>query len=371
MGVPDIRRAATSLAGLKDGGVETAFEDGLGSAPDGDSHTLHLRCGDDIKFGLAEAGFVGDFGTFAYPFVHGPAVSADDAATFVETGSGFLVTSGFETDLAATRERLSQEIDLLRAAAGYERVCLWFEHDAYDVLCLVFLLDWFARHPAPPELVFLCCDDHPSVEDFRGIGQLSPAALRDVWQKFSPVSPKVSSFGTRCWNAFRATDPATLAAIAAARTEEIPPAAAALDRQLRELPDMACGLSLAEQLALGILRDEGVITAGALFRTYTLEREPLVFMGDLGFRKCVIEQMASGDAPAIGLITGDDGENWWRSTRVELAPVGEALLAGEANWLELGSVDRWVGGVRIKSGAPGWRWSAEAGTPVFSTSVGS
>src|SRR5947209_16411673 len=44
-------------------------------------------------------------------------------------------------------EDLAQRDAMLQAASGEDEVVLWFEHDLYDQLQLLQLLDWFAVHP--------------------------------------------------------------------------------------------------------------------------------------------------------------------------------------------------------------------------------
>lgn len=337
--------------------MQAVFDDGLPAVPDTGKRTLHLRCGDDIRGGLLEAGFEGEFGTFAYPFVHGPAPLGDDRAEFIETGTRFLVGAGFAGSDVETRRRLIEEFMLLDASLGFDRVCLWFEHDSYDVLCLLFLLDWYAKNGVPGELTFVCCNGHPSVEDFRGLGQLSPGALRDVWSDFAPVTPDMLALGQACWAAFTASDPTDLWSIVERGTPQIPQVAPALRRQLRELPDKVSGLSLTEHLTLKVLGDHGDLPAAHVFRHYTLAYEPLVFMGDLGFRQCVLLPLAGGPAPAINLRSGD-GEDWWRSTTVSLSETGRALLEGDADWLGPAPVDRWVGGIHVTPDTSRWRFCA-------------
>lgn len=342
--------------------MQAAFDDGLPAVPDTGKKTLHLRCGDDIRGGLAEAGFEGEFGTFAYPFVHGPAPAGDDRAAFIGTGTAFLVDTGFAASEVETQRRLIEEFLLLDASLGMDRVCLWFEHDAYDVLCLLFLLDWYAKNGVPKELTFVCCDGHPSVEGFHGLGQLSPPALRDVWRRFAPVTPDILALGRECWSAYTASDPTRLWNIIERGTPQIPQIAPALRRQVRELPDRVTGLSLTEDLTLRVLQEHGDLPAGHLFRHYMLDYEPLVFMGDLGFRQCVLLPLARGPAAAINLQTSD-GENWWRTTNVSLTGTGRALLQGDADWLDLAAVDRWVGGVHVASGNRGWRYCRDREQP--------
>lgn len=336
-------------------------DDRVPAVPDAGKKTLHLRCGDDIRGGLAEAGFQGEFGTFAYPFVHGPSPAGNDRAAFIKIGTRFLVETGFAQSKVETQRRLIEEFMLLDASIGTDRVCLWFEHDAYDVLCLLFLLDWYAKNGSPKELTYVCCDGHPSVDDFRGLGQLSPAALRDVWGLFSPVTQDILALGSECWSAYTASDPTELWNIIERGTPQIPQIAPALRRQVRELPDQVTGLSLTEYLTLRVLEEHGDLTASDVFRHYTLEHEPLVFMGDLGFRQCVMLPLASGPAAAIDLRTGDD-EDWWRSTTVCLTETGKALLAGNADWIDLTPADRWVGGVHVTGDEAGWRYCRESET---------
>lgn len=346
--------------------MHVVFDDDLPPVPDAGKKTLHLRCGDDIRAGLVEAGFEGEFGTFAYPFVHGPAPAGDDRAAFIETGTRFLVETGFAGSEVETQRRLIDEFSLLDASLGMDRVSLWFEHDAYDVLCLLFLLDWYAKNGVPKELRFVCCDEHPSVEGFRGLGQLSPAALRDLWKHFAPVTPDILALGRECWAAFTASDPTALWNIVERGTPQIPQIAPALRRQVRELPDRVTGLSLTENLTLRVLHDHGDLLAGHVFRHYMLDYEPLVFMGDLGFGQCVLLPLASGPAAAISLQTGNstgNSEDWWQSTTVSLTETGRALLQGDTDWLDTGRVDRWVGGVHVTGGGHDWRYCHQSGQP--------
>lgn len=333
-------------------------------APDGDVRTLHLRCGDDIRSGLAEAGFAGDFGSFPYPFVHGPAFPVEDRAGFVAGGARFLADVAFEPSESAARAALEAGFGLLDIAARYDRVCLWFEHDAYDQLCLAFLLAWFGRNPCPADLRFVCCEAHPSVERFIGIGQLSPKALLGLWDDFAPVTEDILAWGVRTWRAVCSADPTGLWEIARNGTPEVPCAAAAFLRQLRELPGRGDGLSYTERLALAVLRDRGPLKAGELFRAYVREYEPLPFMGDLGFRDCVLLPLSDGAAPAIAFET-EEGETWWRATTVSLTDAGEDYLDTVRDWRAVAPGRRWVCGVRVDAGTPDWRWCDEAGRPVL------
>jgi hypothetical protein len=62
-------------------------------------------------------------------------------------------------------------------ASGEDEIALWFEHDLYDQLQLLQLLDWFAARPPQEKLSLLCIGAHPEMANFSGLGQLTPAQL--------------------------------------------------------------------------------------------------------------------------------------------------------------------------------------------------
>lgn len=49
-----------------------SLQSGQPVAPDADRDTLHIRCGHDVMYKLAVAGFNGDFVAFADPYIQGP-----------------------------------------------------------------------------------------------------------------------------------------------------------------------------------------------------------------------------------------------------------------------------------------------------------
>jgi hypothetical protein len=153
--------------------------------------------------------------------------------------------------------------------------------------------------------------------------------------------------------------PAALFALAAGGTPEIPVMAAALRRHLRELPWVGDGLSLTQRLTLRTLGDGGQ-TVAQMFTALQLRTDPLPFLGDLMFRAILRGLTAGG---AVRTEPGTD-DTPWPQRPMALAPTGERLLAGETDWLDLATTERWVGGVRIEPGRPGWRWNGAADRPV-------
>jgi hypothetical protein len=138
---------------------------------------------------------------------------------------------------------------------------------------------------------------------------------------------------------------------ASVRTTRLP--APALHRHLRELPSVENGLRLSEQLILRILCERGPVRWNPLFGLL-LERDPLPYNSDLRFFD-LIDYMLAGSTPLLTVVRTPVNENQFRID-VAITELGRAVLRGERDWLSLRPPARWVGGVHIQPGVPGWRW---------------
>jgi hypothetical protein len=322
---------------------------------DDDRRTLHIRCGSDIRQAQRAAGLGGDFLEYADPVCEGPVPAVSDLpavrARYLAAGAGRHLNLT-EADCLA---RLRTAEAAVRAAHAYDRVVLWFEHDSHDQLVLARCLAALAEGPLPPVLELICVDRHPEVPRFNGLGQLSPAALAGLWPGRQPVSADQIALGQAIWAALRQPDPLALQAIALTGPPALPLAAPALWRHLRELPDAETGLSLTQHLALTLLA-EAPRPIGRVFEAMVTEREPLVFLGDLGFL-AVVEATAATDPSVLTIAPGPRPF----ARLATLTPTGRAVLAGGRDYLTLRPADRWVGGVRVRGGQPAWRFDAAAG----------
>jgi len=105
-----------------------------------------------------------------------------------------------------------------------------------------------------------------------------------------------------------------------------------------------------QRLALEIIREAGPIPFGRVFAELMAKREPLPYLGDLMFQALLRPLI---DAPAP-LITEAESQRHWPERALALTPLGRQVLAGAIYWPDKGGLERWVGGVRIKSGHPHW-----------------
>ena len=321
------------------------------SAPDPTVTTLHVRCGDDIREKLAEAGIEGAYLSFADPAWLGP----PPAFNAWIAGRAALIAERTGIARAKVREELGDSYwQIARAPQRYSHIVLWFEHDLYDQSALARILAGFALRKTRPKIELIAIDRFPGVKRFFGLGQLSAAQLASLWPQRKAVSRRQLVAGSAAWAALRAPTPEPLMEIVAAGTPALPLMKPALQRQLQELPWTTDGLSLTEREALRALA-KGPLAASDVFGAAQLQRDPQPFMGDLFFF-AVLRDLLDSPHPPIAVSPATRRAVWPRRV-LRLTPVGRAVLGGKLDWQSQFPLERWVGGIPISHGDPPWRWN--------------
>ena len=243
----------------------------------------------------------------------GPVRAGLSHAELSRERAAFIADAGwasFEDVLASFEDRDA----VLRGATLHDEVILWFEHDLYDQLQLIQVLDWFGRHPV--ERLSLVCEAEY-------LGTMKSDRAAQLFQSRRKVTPRQLELGEAAWLAFRSPHPAPLVELL---EEDLTPLAflrAALVRHLQEFPWFDDGLSRTERSILAALPGDFRSLFGAT-------REDPVFMGDAVLR--------------------------WHLQRMELE--GWLRRRGEI-WEATGETKRrfprWLGGVLVEPSSP-WRW---------------
>lgn len=246
---------------------------------------------------------------------------------------------------------------IMRNLANYSHIVLWFEHDLYDQLQLMQILDHLISRP----------DLHPRLSLIQAgsfLSQESPSRLRMHLKLKQPVSGVQFYLARAAWAAFRAETPTAWAGLLRYDTSAIPFLRAAISRHLEEFPHPVTGLTRTETFILNMVH-EGVRTPGDLFTQFE-EYEEAPFMGDWVFWR-ILDALAVGAAPFIsGLhVRGfsphmpDEEREAYLGSELKLTGLGLTALSGKKDAIAFRRLDRWMGGVHLTN-KNCWRWDVDA-----------
>jgi hypothetical protein len=244
-----------------------------------------------------------------------------------------------------------------------DEVVLWFEHDLYDQLQLLQLLDWFAEHPPQGRLSLLCIGAHSEVANFSGLGQLTPAQLAALFPQRHTVIEAELTLGQAGWAAYRSPDPTAIEQLLATDTSALPFLRAALMRHLEEFPDTTSGVARSEQNILRAIAD-GAERPRDIYRA-SQQPEEAAYLGDWPVWTR-LTTLAEEPTPFVAQL---DGAPFIAPTRyppnddflaqgLTLTEAGRDVLTAKLDWLTARGIDSWRGGVHLLSPDAVWRWNA-------------
>ncbi len=242
--------------------------------------------------------------------------------------------------------------ELIRRHTSFETVILWFEHDLYDQLQLLQILDFFASEKRIDGL-FL-------IQSVKHLGQETAKELKSHLHLMEPVSDAHLALGRLAWNSFRAPTPEPWAALLPVSTHILPFLRLALLRLLDELPSPQSGLSRTEETIFNLI-GQGVRSPRGLYEAFT-QTEETVFMGNWSFFHA-LDQLGGGRAPLLAGFRGlsfspaapEDMQEAYLDCELSFTHLGYSIFKGGADALRHRSIERDIGGFRLTSRAP-WRW---------------
>ncbi len=308
---------------------------------------LHVTNGDSVVETFRQSRFPGSYLSWIDVLHDGPVPKTStlgelsdiraEALSKFGWGSYEQIRSGF-----AARDRTLADF------RKHEDVVLWFEHDLFDQLQLIQLLDWFAEQDlGGSRLSLIQINAFAGVNPFYGLGQLSGRQLARLFPTRRPVTGQQMATASEAWRAFRAPDPAALSEMARQEFPEMPFLGQALLRFCQEYPRVQDGLSRTQRQVLNSAASGGRKKAEIYAESRKLDDYP---WGDASVY-LRISGLASGPNPALEETpTGE----------CLITEHGRQLLEAKADWTKLsGGIDVWLGGVHLTGAAPEWRWDNE------------
>ena len=201
--------------------------------------------------------------------------------------------------------------------------------------------------------------EFPGKPNFRGLGELNPDELASLFPKRQPVTAEQLKVGTAAWDAYMSPNPHDIEKFLETDTQSLPFLQAALSAHLRRFPSTKNGLGAVETRGLELIQS-GSQTFRGLFHSFG-GAEPVYGLGDSQFW-LTLRGMAEARQPLLALKNGSKELDHKVNPRVafEITDVGERVLRGDADFVELNGIDLWLGGVHLSDNKPTWRWDDQS-----------
>lgn len=314
------------------------------------SRVLHITNGDVVATGLRNAGVDGLILPWRDMLHDGPVAAGLSLEEQSRSRARFLaelLDEPYVEMLEGFRSRDRQ----LATFRDYDEVWLWFEHDLYDQLQLLQIVDWFSRRSGSGlKLSLICIDRFAGIEPFHGLGQLDSAQLRSLEDQRKLVTTEALQEAAEGWRLFCGSNPMALQQFADREPEQLRFMQSALLRHLQQFPSTRDGLSRSEHQILLALA-AGPLDLGTLFRRSQQEAEEAPFVSDTLFR--VYVEWLRADESLVEW-TGSDPVSLWHRP-LQLTGAGQQVLEGRADRTRFQALDRWLGGVHLLGQDPTYR----------------
>jgi hypothetical protein len=309
---------------------------------------LHLTNGSSVISPMRAAGVVGPIVPWDDVLHEGPVPEGLNLAAMRERRAEFLASCGWGAFADIKRKLEERDAVLGEGRPQFDEIVLWFEHDLYDQLLVLQILDRVPLDDAP-RLTAVPDDDY--------LGTLPPARFQGLFAARRDVTSAQRLAARDAWTAFRSSDPRTLVDVLA-RVGDLRHLGPALGRHLQQFPSMRNGLSRTEQQALEVI-GSGVSRLRDVYVRSHHEREEAIFMGDAGFLTH-LESLVCTPRPL--LRTSRAVQHLSLDDDVALTDDGRRVLDGDLDRVRTCGIDRWLGGVELSGNGPVWRWDGERQT---------
>lgn len=295
--------------------------------------TLHVTNGDSVLYLFKKAGITGTHLAWRDSLYEGP-VQGGALEETSEYRAVFASARGYGNPIKIIHDFERRDAQL-RRAAEFEEVVLWFEHDLYDQLQILQVLTALETLDLEPGRVSI-------VQSDQYLGTMTADELSPLLARRRTVTAATFRSARRAWERFTSPSPLDLYVASKEDAIGLPFLRAALQRLCEEYPWTRDGLSRSQRQALEVVA-QGAARDQDLFRR-AQAREEAAFLSDTTFAK-IVDDLRLPAAPLIET----DGEAF------AVTALGRRILAGDADWIEAAGIDRWIGGVHLRSSSAA-RW---------------
>jgi hypothetical protein len=323
---------------------------------------LHILNGDSSTNTLRESSVAGEYVAWREALVEGPAPGGLDTAAWLEARANHLAEA-YDADVEGCTKQLEVLEQGLSRYREHDEVVLWFEHDLFCQVHLIYLLNWFAtRELGQTRLSLICISDFRGMKRLTGLGPLNPQQMASLFDTRQEVSDEQKQIAAQAWSAYTSPDPTKIDELLSGDTSALPFLKSRLRLHLARFPSTRNGLGRVENIALREIA-EGRERFIELFPAVG-EAEPGYGMGDSQIWLC-LKRLARAREPLLAVSQGVDldelDHDVIRRAAFKLTGAGESVLGAQRDFIEInGGIDQWLGGVHLCEGSPMWRWDEDA-----------
>jgi hypothetical protein len=302
---------------------------------------LHIHNGDVVAVRARRAQIPGTHLAFRESLIGGPILTPATRDEWIEARAHWLSETHGQNLLRVRNDLIAQD-DALAAALKEDEIVLWFEHDLY---CLVHLLYLFAHVSAHPKLTLIW--------SAKPLSEATEEELRELWESREPAKPSMLALAAEAWRAYAGADPLALNRFISNDWPDFPFLREGFALHASRFPSTYNGLGEIANRTLGEMAFSPIdfLTVFDRFN----EAVPRFGFGDSDVMR-ELRQLARGD---VALITIAEVEGELPKAIFTLTPAGENVIAGEVDYTKLTNLDCRLGGAHLTRERM-WRWDAKA-----------
>lgn len=319
---------------------------------------LHITNGDVAADLIRDSIYSDEVIVWKDVLFEGPVPGELDDIALAEVRAHYLDEMGYGNYIDIIKEFEKNE-KLLSKYKEYDEIVLWFEHDLYDQLQLIQILNWFANRSHSINLKLISINAFEGIDLFLGFGQLTVEDLEQLFPIRIPMQENMLMLGMHAWEAFTSQDPIKIVELIKKDLSPLPFLKNAFIRYLQEFPAIETGLTKTEFFILSsILKNEKNLDR-IFSHLPVFEGKYFMGLGDTSFWN-IVKRMANYKAPLITLKGLSEVRDTTQASNLdkidaELTPIGLDILHGQNDVITLNSIDRWQGGVHLTIDNC-WRW---------------
>lgn len=318
---------------------------------------LHIVNGETTARILKRSKLKGEIFSFKDALISGPAPVTRNRHEFRAVRAEYLSQS-YGVKSSISQKDLVRQDAVLESTKKHDEVVLWFEHDLFCQLNLLYLLDWFNQTNLKKTCISLInIGRFPSRKNFRGLGELTPDELASLFRYREHTTQAQLALASKAWQAFCSPNPTGIELLLHGDTSALPTLRGALTDHLNRFPSTSNGLGRIEQQSLQFI-DAGLEKFAELFPRFTAA-ENSYGLGDAQLWTTLFN-LSRGPQPLLTLNSAAAGSalkpEFVKKAAFKLTKTGRSVLAGKEDFVSLNGIDQWLGGVHLHGKEKVWRW---------------